>query len=114
MANSKINTNATPVASGASLTSVNDNETWQNLTYQIDRANVASSYVNDNLRPMLEALMVLADAGSMEHDSLVLRVRLILRLAKLGVQLVNDMAGDFESEAATLTATLKSFEGGAA
>lgn len=64
----------------------------------VDLAATAASFCNDNIMPVMEALVGLADFDSQDIGQNRIRINLINSLAKVGLSLVHDAAGYMEEE----------------
>lgn len=64
----------------------------------IDIAGTAASFCNDNIWPVMEALVELATFDSQDLAANRVRIDLIRTLARLGRQLVEEAAGHMEAE----------------
>ena len=77
-----------------------------------DVANVAVSFVSDNLFPVLTAVVELANFDSMDMAALKRRLCTIFELAKAGCYLAEDAASQLESREMVLKATLDDLKRG--
>ncbi len=64
----------------------------------VDLAATAASFCNDNIMPVMEALVELATFDSQDIIKNRMRIDLIKSLAKVGLQLVQEAAAHMESE----------------
>lgn len=77
-------------------------------------ASTAASFANDQFHPILEALVVLADVGDLKPYQIDNRIRLIQKVAKIGVAMADEMAGVFEAEERDIGEKLAALKAGAA
>jgi hypothetical protein len=86
------------------------------LGYALDAVNVAgaaASFLNDNIHPVMSALIVLSKFDSTDVDENRSRMGLIRDLAKLGRYLVEDAAGCMEADEDEMQSKPDLLQGGA-
>ncbi|MRW85377.1 hypothetical protein GJ698_14925 [Pseudoduganella sp. FT26W] len=83
------------------------------LSEVADQAQVAASWTNDRLAPIMAAIKELAKVEKLTHGQLSLRVNLISKLAAIGEMAADEMAADFEATADTAKQKLASLQRGA-
>jgi hypothetical protein len=78
----------------------------------VNTADVAVSFMNDNIHPVMAALVELSAFDSMDVAANRVRMGMINNLAKVGRHLVEDAAGSMESDQAEMREKLRQLEGG--
>jgi hypothetical protein len=78
----------------------------------VDATVIAESFANSSIFPVMDSLGSLAEIESADVGQLRLRLGLIRDLAKVGCQLVNDMACAMELEGDNLRAARTELKGG--
>lgn len=83
------------------------------LSESINRAQVGASWANDRIAPLMHAIRDLTKVDGMTQGHIATRVRLIGKLAMLGVIATDEMGVDFEVAAEAAEAELAMLKGGA-
>jgi hypothetical protein len=87
------------------------------LGHALDAVNVAgagASFLNDNIYPVMSAIVEFSKSDSMDVGDNRSRMSQIKALARLGCQLVDEAAAHMESEQDEMHAKLAALQGGAA
>ena len=80
----------------------------------VNVADVAVSFINANIRPVMTALIELSKCDSMDVSACKGRLSLINDLARLGWQLVDEAAASMESDQDEMHSKLALLQGAAA
>lgn len=80
----------------------------------VDIAAIAVSFAEINAQPVIDAIAVLSNVDSLEPHQIIMRMKLIQGLSKVGSQLALDMVDCLGAEAETANADLAALEASAA